>query len=368
MFESYVMSVTPTCKRTKYSGSLEKGLLESLMKDKSPRICLLSVQGKSEVWSLFKRIVLDDEETRYVQCQECGNIMIHDNSTGTGGLKRHNCLPKQRKAMAQLVNAVTPMSVQWKKESPFGLDVSTTSRETSSPRHQTQPFKSKAVNLSLLNPVEPLSTHLKKEMSKLGALCIAKDLKPYNFMEGNGFELLAQNLINIGAKFGNIDAKQLLPNAVTISKSVSEIYEKLKESLRDELKLVKVCGLVCDNRVNICDYVSINVRYFKNDHLVARVLDVYKNEEEDLLKLAVHVNSVLEEFDISSKVKICVCENAALFSSSSLPQEWVSCAVRNLNLVLYHTFESIKDDPSFEAIHSLLCSSQQLVTFWKDNG
>lgn len=72
--------------------------VKNLVKSKSDRVTFSTAdrfsQGRkvSDVWSNFTRVVLDNMDTEYVQCETCKQVLKHvrgREGSGTGGLKRH---------------------------------------------------------------------------------------------------------------------------------------------------------------------------------------------------------------------------------------------------------------------------------------
>lgn len=45
------------------------------------------------------------------------------------------------------------------------------------------------------------------------------DLRSFEFVDGNGFKLLLQYLVNLGPKYGYLDIDNLLPHPTTISRN-----------------------------------------------------------------------------------------------------------------------------------------------------
>ena len=74
-------------------------------------------------------------------------------------------------------------------------------------------------------------------------------------VEGQGFMTVAQELLDIGSKYGGtILAEDLLPSARTVSRHVEGEYEKLKALVVEELKQVcyaaQFCNIYCSCSMN----------------------------------------------------------------------------------------------------------------------
>lgn len=63
-----------------------------------------------------------------------------------------------------------------------------------------------------------------------------RDIRQFSILEGAGFKLLAEKLISLGAKYGNVDIQDSLPCARTISRHVETVVDKEKQQLKADLK------------------------------------------------------------------------------------------------------------------------------------
>jgi hypothetical protein len=54
----------------------------------------------------------------------------------------------------------------------------------------------------------------------------AIDIRPFAIVEGIGFRKLAEKLIAIGAKHGNLSVDDVLPSARTVSRHVHSVADK----------------------------------------------------------------------------------------------------------------------------------------------
>jgi hypothetical protein len=82
-------------------------------------------------------------------------------------------------------------------------------------------FPKKATNINAI----------KSEMTDAVVKCCALDLRPFSFVEGEGFKLLAQKLINIYARYGTLKVDEVLPAYHTVSNRVPKTYNEIKEKL-----------------------------------------------------------------------------------------------------------------------------------------
>jgi len=64
----------------------------------------------------------------------------------------------------------------------------------------------------------------------------AVDLGPFNIVNGAGFKNLAQSLIDVGAKYGDVKAEGVLPHASTVSRKTSVVADKVTSKFLPETK------------------------------------------------------------------------------------------------------------------------------------
>ncbi len=77
-----------------------------------------------------------------------------------------------------------------------------------------------------------LSPQMKEKLKNGLAMVVIKDLRPFMFMEGEGFLELGQVLIDIGARYGKQNIRQILPHRTTIARHVDVIATKDKKELK----------------------------------------------------------------------------------------------------------------------------------------
>jgi hypothetical protein len=65
---------------------------------------------------------------------------------------------------------------------------------------------------------------------------VSKDIVPFEIASENGFVEVAQFLIDVGAKYGAVSAKELLPHLTTISRNLNETVTILRDSVSKEVK------------------------------------------------------------------------------------------------------------------------------------
>lgn len=153
--------------------------------------------GKSDVWKVFG-VVLDSDgnSTGYVQCSKCELLMKYDSKkTGSSSLSRHilNC-------------AQTTTTTQGQQQS-------------------MTKFLAKNV---------PLKT--KQAVTEKCVYMCAKDIRPFYFVQGEGFLELAQELINVGATHGRVAASSVLPSPNRVATHCRDLAEEKREEFAKQVK------------------------------------------------------------------------------------------------------------------------------------
>jgi Hermes transposase DNA-binding domain len=73
---------------------------------------------------------------------------------------------------------------------------------------------------------------------------VCRDIRPFQTVAGEGFKALADALIMIGIKYGQVAANEILPYPTTISRNIETKYAEIKENIMipQLLKYVNVHG------------------------------------------------------------------------------------------------------------------------------
>lgn len=86
-------------------------------------------------------------------------------------------------------------------------------------------------------PVPVLPSFPVDVSAKLKEDCIrfvAKDIRPYEITQGDGFRRLAQMFILIGVHYGNVDVASILPDPSLIKVSLSQVADQIRERMMGE--------------------------------------------------------------------------------------------------------------------------------------
>jgi len=80
------------------------------------------------------------------------------------------------------------------------------------------------------------------------------------------FKKLADKFIEIGAKYGKVEAADLMPVATTVSRHLGGLYDKEKGDLEIEIEMTNVqsVGVTCDlwtHDSTNASYITVTVHY-----------------------------------------------------------------------------------------------------------
>ena len=175
--------------------------------------------GKSEVWNHFEQVVDSDNIcVGFVQCMKCSTLLSYDcKKTGTSSLNRH--MKQACIARKDVVSLQCPL------------------------------------------------------------LFFCRDIRPFYVVSGQGFQAIAQQLINVGATYGRVSAQSVLPHHSTVSKAciekADERREVLTQTFKDALKNGDI-GMSMDMWTydyRKLSYMAITCHYISDEYqLVSKTL------------------------------------------------------------------------------------------------
>ncbi len=83
-----------------------------------------------------------------------------------------------------------------------------------------------------------LLVYWQQAKAKIREMCVAyycKDIGPFHSIPEEGFVELAQELINIGAAYGPVSAKDILPDPTSVSRRCYELATETCKQLIEQL-------------------------------------------------------------------------------------------------------------------------------------
>ena len=173
-----------------------KERLQRKVRNNDQSVKLRLLVGKSKLLENFMRVEHNGSNTVYAACKRCAALVKFTPAGGTSGLSRHTC---------------------------------------KSNASENQPKVTSYVKRKLPPGVKSCLTNKLARMSSM-------DLRPFATVEGQGFIMVAQELLDIGSRYGgSIEAEDVLPCARTVSRHVDGEFQKVKTLVMEELKQVRYC-------------------------------------------------------------------------------------------------------------------------------
>jgi hypothetical protein len=160
---------------------IEKTKIIELIKSESQDISYEVVSGKNPKWKEFNRILNKQQKTDFIICLKCKDVLTHKKFTETTPIASHKC---------KIIGNQTKIE---------------------------HLFPKKATNINAI----------KSERTDAVVKCCALNLRSFSLIEGEGFKLLAQKLINIGARYGLLKVDEVLPTCHTVSNRVPKTYDEV---------------------------------------------------------------------------------------------------------------------------------------------
>lgn len=295
-----------------------------LLKLKSGEYCLQEFSGKSDVWKNFLDVICKETKQYqgYVACQTCDSLFKYKHGvTGTSTLKRHsvNCSQSPQTSSSSSV-PVQPKIVHFYKK----------------------------------------TTIQSKDKDKLMDACIsvcAADLRPMCIFEGAGMLEYSDCLIQLGAKYGTIKAKELLPARTTISRKIKSksddaiklTMQEINKHFANSLFVAFTTDLWTDNYKHktffslTCHYISMEWKLV-DIILGCREFTSGKKTAENIRDETLGFMHAIgfEYADIYEKC-FFVTDSGANVKSAFRQFKWFPCSCHILNSVLSNTFKSVQD-------------------------
>ena len=237
-------------------------------------------------------------------------------------------------------------------------------------RHKCEPKISESIEKHFYLKSDKESK-LKSELTESLVLFVALDMRPMNIINGEGFQLMANKLIEIGSKNPNIPLERVLPSDKTIANKIEPIYDRIKERLICVTKELDSIGITADHWTHDAmkiSYITITIQYMKNTSIKSRVLATIESEDKTSSTIRSEVKSVLNEFHLNDKKQFYTTDNASSMKLAFSEEEWISCSAHNMNLLHKNSFKSMKTDYKFNSVSETIKFSKELVRYFKQSG
>ncbi|CAM4672842.1 unnamed protein product [Leuciscus chuanchicus] len=227
----------------------------------------------------------------------------------------------------------------------------------------------------------PLKT--KQAVTEKCVYMCAKDIRPFYFVQGDGFLELAQELINVGATRGRVAASSVLPSPNTVATHCRNLAEEKREELAKQVKEIlnkggKV-GMSTDmwtDDFRKIHYLSITCHYVTEDfeligkNLTTATFPVDEKKTGDNIKREL-VKLLVTKFGfdpLSLKDIVWVTDQGANVVNALRSYTRLDCMDHVLNTVLRHGLDNdalMQVAPDFA---ETVTASKTLVRYVKQSG
>lgn len=293
----------------------------------------------------------------FVACKSCRKVYAFQSSDGTQTLRKHQCEKGQSGPKAKKTLTKQPSTFDW---SAAGFSKS--KGDTDVPKAS------------------------KVELNRTAVLACALDYRPLSFVKCDGFILLAQSLIAIGAKFPNADARKLFNSHSTYSRRVlptlaDEVRSAIRTSLSEQFSSMpsSLCptaftGDHWTDKYRQVEYTSIAVS-FVDSRFELNVYDLcvkeYQGDSKHAQCIRDDVMSKLSEFGISEaemqrdgKFVFVSDSDAKLVAALRQDFDRQSCAVHDLSLAVKCALKKVESSD----IGMMIEACKTLVRYFKKSG
>lgn len=205
-------------------------------------------------------------------------------------------------------------------------------------------------------------------------------MRPFDIVSGKGFHQVAQTLIDIGAKFGAVDAGAILPHRQTVcdraKKQASIDKQKLSEAIQKALTSNGGIAVTTDMwtdefkkrayTVLTCHYIS----QWKLENCILAMVEFDPTLKKTSENLNEQITSVLTSYGIQTDKIVFVSDQGANIKAALRSYHWIPCSAHILNTVLRHTFSTKGDSESdgIEDIVDMIDYCKELVAYLKRTG
>ncbi|KAL2101911.1 hypothetical protein ACEWY4_003672 [Coilia grayii] len=204
-------------------------------------------------------------------------------------------------------------------------------------------------------------------------------MRPFDTVSGEGFHQVAQTLIDIGAKFGAVDATAILPHRQTVcdrAKAQASIdKEKLSEAIQRAISSNGGIAVTTDmwtDEFKKRAYTVLTSHYICDWELVNRILatvefdHTLKKTSENLHE---QITSVLSSYGILPDQAVFVTDQGSNIKAALRCYHWIPCSAHILNTVLRHTFgKKHAAVDGIEDVLDMIDYCKELVAYLKRTG
>uniref|UniRef100_A0A1Y9H2S1 HAT C-terminal dimerisation domain-containing protein n=1 Tax=Anopheles dirus TaxID=7168 RepID=A0A1Y9H2S1_9DIPT len=272
---------------------LTKDQLERMITEKDPELEYRKHHNNNSTWQRYMPMYYKGVKQNYVRCLECGWLVLHKASTGTGSLLRHRCKIKLPSGVE--VKLEPKVSSSWNNSTTQGkATTGTVAKSAAAIAGKVQPTATQPpAPTTVTNPPQQLPKYgggavvpqnVKDELVRQQACVLYKDIVSADLFDQPSFRTLAQMLVNIGAFYGQQVEGLLASRDVLLDTVLPAMYHEAKGQLN---KVLSDCDLTFSfslfrHEHERRSYVAINAYTVASDYyfrpLHVKTLDVTGQE------------------------------------------------------------------------------------------
>ncbi|CAF3864395.1 unnamed protein product, partial [Rotaria sp. Silwood1] len=203
---------------------------------------------------------------------------------------------------------------------------------------------------TLINKNKNMFAGAKSAFTEACAKFCAYDLRPFEIVNGYGFEVLCQSILDLAHQHPHLtEARSIISDPTTISRRVKNLAEEhrlaLIETLLPDLKKIKLFGVTTDfwkNKFSSESYLTVNVHYNKDGYMKHLVLKtVLVNEAKTGENTKKILMNILRSFGIDPDAYqiIYVTDNGSNLISALDGEAHIRCICHCINLVVAQSLE-----------------------------
>lgn len=222
--------------------------------------------------------------------------------------------------------------------------------------------------------------NVKEKVTTACARLCAKDMRPFDVVSGSGFKAVAEELTEIGSRYGKINAQDILLHPTTVSRKLAEVAAALRESIMPEIQLAlneNRCAITTDmwtDDYKKIAYTTATAHYIDSDwSMHCRVVFTcdFPSERktgDNIRKELVRRFMKLGVCDAALKKATFVTDQGANIVCTLQAYERMDCSAHVLNTVLWNTFAKDFVANEVPLFSETIQVTKTVVTFLKQSG
>uniref|UniRef100_A0A8D8DM61 Zinc finger protein 618 n=1 Tax=Culex pipiens TaxID=7175 RepID=A0A8D8DM61_CULPI len=197
---------------------LTKDMLEQKITEKDPELVYRKHHNNNSTWARYMPMYYKGVKQNYVRCLECGWLVLHKASTGTGSLLRHKCKIK------------LPSGVEVKIEQQPASNRNLPTKQTNGSGGGASATAAAAKFQTTAMPQNVIDDLVRQQ-----ACFLYKDLSSVELFDSSSFRTFAQMLVNVGVYYGQQDIGFLADKSKLLDRIIPSIYQQARMQLNQAL-------------------------------------------------------------------------------------------------------------------------------------